>query len=169
MTRYDIDLLYDVAYGASVTVEADSAEEACRLAIAKADATEAWKSTDHASDAYVHEILATDRPEPPYGDATPVPVPDAYTRDGPPPTITLYGELPPGSLEVTDGRVRLRFLHPRFAVTSELTDPAPPPGAKPVVTVARRHDGTPGVTVSGGGAHVRIVGWNGTDPHPSGA
>ena len=167
MTWYDIDLLYDLAYGANVTVEADSAEEACRLAIEKADRTEAWKSTDHASDAYVHEILVTDRPEPPYGDATPVPVPDAYTRDGPPPTIALHGEPPPGSVEVSGGTVRLRFVHPRFAVTSELTDPRPPPGAKPVVTVARRPDETPDVSVSGGAAHVRIVGWSDPDPHPS--
>lgn len=169
MTRYDIDLLYDLSYAANVTVEADSVEEACRLAIGKADDMEAWKSTDHASDAYVHEILATDRPEPPYGDATPVPVPDAYTRDGPPPTVTLYGEPPPGSLEVSDGTIRLRFVHPRFAVTSELTDPPPPPGARPLVTVARRPDGTPDVSVSGGGAHVRIVGWNDADPRSSGA
>ena len=169
MTRYDIDLLYDLAYGATVTVEADSVEEACRLAIAKADETEAWKSTDHASDAYVHEIHATDRPEPPYGDATPVPVPDAYTRDRPPPTITLQGEPPPGSLEVSGGTVRIRLAHPRFAVTSELTDPPPPPGARPVVTVARRSDGTPDVSVSGGGAHVRMIGWNDPHPPPSGA
>lgn len=164
MTRYDIDLLYDVAYAASITVEADSVEEACRLAIAKADDTEAWKSTDHASDAYVYEIFARDRPEPPCGDAMPVPVPDAYTRDGPPPTLTLHGEPPSGSLEVSDGTVRLRFVHPRFAVTSELTDPAPSPGAKPVVTVARRHDGSPDVSVTGGAAHVLIVGWADPDP-----
>ena len=62
MTWYDVDLLYDLAYAANVTVEAKSVEEACRLAIGKADDTEAWKSTDHASDAYVHEILATDGP-----------------------------------------------------------------------------------------------------------
>ena len=167
MTRYAIDLLYDVAYAATVTVEAHSVEEACRLAIEKADDAAAWESTDHASDAYVHEILATDRPEPPYGDASPVPVPDAYTRDGPPPTITLFGEPPPGSVEVSDGTVRLRFQNPRFAVTSELTDPAPPPGARPVVTVARRPDGTPDVSVSGGAAHVRIVGWNDPDARPS--
>ena len=169
MTRYDIDLLYDATWGANVAVEADSVEDACRLAIEKADDTEAWKSTDHASDAYVSGILATDSPEPPYGHATPVPVPEAYTRDGPPPTVTLFGEPPPGPVEVSDGTVRLRFLHPRFAVTSELSDPAPPPGAKPVVTVARRPDGTPDVSVAGGRAHVRIVGWNDPDPPPSGA
>lgn len=56
MTWYDIDLIYDLAYGANVTVEADNVEEVCRRAIEKADDTEAWKSTDHASDAYVHEI-----------------------------------------------------------------------------------------------------------------
>ncbi|MCY4547693.1 MAG: hypothetical protein OXC28_04940 [Defluviicoccus sp.] len=168
MTSYEINLLYDVCFGATVTVEADSVEETCRLAIEQPDDAEAWKSTDHASDAYVHEILATDRPEPPYGDATPVPVPEAYTRDGPPPTVTLYGEPPPGSVEVSDGTVRLRFVHPRFAVTRELPDPAPPAGARPVVTVARRHDGTPDVSVSGA-AHVRIVGWNDPDAPPSSA
>lgn len=169
MTWFDIDLLYDVSFAANVTVEADSVEDACRLAIEKADEMEVWKSTDHASDAYVDEILATDRPAPPYGDATPVPVPDAYTRDGPPPTITLHGEPPPGALEVSGGAVRLRIVHPGFAATNELTDPPPPPGAKPLVTVSRRPDGTPDVSVPGGAAHVRIVGWNDPDPPASGA
>ena len=104
-----------------------------------------------------------------FDNATPVPVPDAYTRDVPPPIVTIYGELPPRSVEVSDGTLQLRFVHPRFAVTSELTDPAPPGRARPVVTVARGHDGTPDVSVSGGGAHVRIVGWNDPDAPPSGA
>ena len=169
MTRYEIDLAYDLSFAANVTVEADSVEEACRLAIEKADDMDAWKSTAHVSDAYVSHIIATQRDEPPRGEPTPIPVPDPYTRDGPPPTITLCANHPPGSLEVSGGTVRLRFLDPRFSLTTELANPAPPPGAKPVVTIARRPDGTPDVSVSGGAAHVRIVGWDDPPPPASGA
>ena len=52
---------------------------------------------------------------------------------------------------------------------ADLSDPAPPPGARPVVTVARRPDGTPDVSVAGAAAHARIVGRNGPNPPPSGA
>ena len=166
MTWYQIDLLYDVAYGANVTVEADNATDACRRAIDKADAMEAWKNTDHASDSYVDEIVASEHPNPADRDCTLVPIPEDYTRDGPPPTVTLYGERPPGTVEVAGGTVRLRLLHPRFALTNELADPAPPPSAKPIVTITRRPDGTPDISVTGGTVHLHVNGWD-TPPEPA--
>ena len=160
MTRYTVCVAYDVSYAATVTVEADTPEDACRLAIDKADELEVWKGTDHVSDAYVVEIDGTFDPGTDARETVPLPVPDAYTREGPPPTITLRGDQPPGSLEVAGGTVRIRFDRPGFAVTAETRDPPPPPGNKPLVTVSRRPDGTPAVSVSGGRAHVRVTGWD---------
>ena len=37
MTRYTVDVAYDVSYAASVAVDADTIDDACQLAIAKAD------------------------------------------------------------------------------------------------------------------------------------
>ena len=160
MTRYTVCVAYDVSYAATVTVEADTPEDACQRAIDKADDLEAWKSTDHASDAYIVEIAGTFDPGTGAQETVPLPIPDPYTRDGPPPTITFRGEQPPGSLEVTDGTVRFRFDRPGFAVTTEASDPPPPPGNKPLVTISRRPDGTPAVSVTGGKAHVRVTGWD---------
>ena len=158
--RDSLQLLYDITVAATVSVEADSVEDACRLAIEEADNTEAWKTTDHASDPYVFEILESERSDPAAEDCTPVQVPDIYTRDGPPPTITFIGDQPPGATAVEHGTVRIRFHHPSFALSSELSDTPPPPGNKPLVTVTRRHDGTPEISVIGGTAHVRVCGWD---------
>ena len=48
------------------------------------------------------------------------------------------------------------------------TDPPAPPGNKPLVTVARRADGAPDVTVSGGRARVLILDPGDTGPPPAG-
>ena len=160
MTRYTVCAAYDVSYAATLTVEADTPEDACRRAIDRADELEAWKSTDHASDSYVVEIDGTFDPGTDAEETVPLPVPDAYTREGPPPTIASRGEQPPGSFEVAGDTVRIRFDFPDFEVTTEATDPPPPPGNKPLVTVSRRPDGAPAVSVSGGRAHVRVAGWD---------
>ena len=161
MRRYTLDLVYDVAFGARVTFDADTPEDACARAIDRADELEAWKSTDHVSDSYVTDILEHPADDQPPGEPSPIAVPDAYTRDGPPPTVTIDPDGPPAHLEVSDGTVRLRFRHPAFTLSSEISDPPPPPGNKPLVTIRRRADGAPDVTVTGGTAHVRVSGWNG--------
>ncbi len=166
MTWYEIDLLYDLCFGATVCVEAPDVDDACNRAIEEAGELEAWKSRDHASDPYIREILQVDGPAPPYSACTPLPIPDAYTRDGPPPTVTVSADSPPGSIEISGGTVRLRLVHASFAVTRELTDP-PAPHNKPVVTVTRRPDGKPDITVSNGDALVRVTGWDPPDPQPA--
>ncbi len=160
MTRYTVDLAYDVAYAARVTVDADTIDDACQLAIDKADELSAWKSSDYVSDSYVTEICETGHRHADAAEPVALPVPDAYLRDGPPPTITFRGEQPPASLQVSDGTVRLRFDHPGFAVTTEFQDPPTPPGNKPFVTVSKRPDGTPDIAVTQGKAHVRVIGWD---------
>ena len=127
MSWYSLDLLYDITVAATISIEAESVEEACRLAIEQADAIDAWKTTDHASDPYVFAILRTDRPDPSAGRCTPVPVPDTYARDAPPPTVTFIGNQPPDAIVIEDGTARIRVLHPSFALASELSDPRPLP------------------------------------------
>ena len=53
-------------------------------------------------------------------------------------------------------------------VTTEAADPPTPPGNKPLVTVRRRTDGAPDVTVSGGRARVLILDPGDTGPPPAG-
>ena len=72
-------------------------------------------------------------------------------------TVTLATLGPPGTIEVSGGTVRLCFVERAGTVTAEVTDPPPPPANKPVVTVRRRADGAPDVTVQHGKALVRIL------------
>ena len=88
---------------------------------------------------------------------TAIPVPDRFTEKGEPPVVTLTGLHPPGGIEVAGGTVRVRFVEHAGTVTTEVTDPPAPPDNKPLVTVRRRTDGAPDVTVSGGRARVLIL------------
>ena len=58
--------------------------------------------------------------------------------------------------------MRIRFAEPAGTVTTEISDPPPPPDVRPLVTVRPRADGAPDVTVTGGKARVRILGWDGS-------
>ena len=82
--------------------------------------------------------------------------------------VTLTGLRPPGSIEVAGGAVRIRFIEHAGTVTTEATDPPAPPGNKPLVTIGRRADGAPDVTVSGGRARVVILDPGDTGPAPAG-
>ena len=82
--------------------------------------------------------------------------------------VTLTGLRPPGGIDVAGGTVRIRFIEHAGTVTTEVTDPPAPPGNKPLVTVARRADGAPDVTVSGGRARVLILHTGDTGPAPDG-
>ena len=79
----------------TVTVLATSPEEACQLAIEKANDEDGWKRTDHAGDTYVDAIAEGDGVDPwrredlPEGGWTvrpAMPVPPAYAE---PPTVTV--------------------------------------------------------------------------------
>ena len=112
----------------------------------------------------------------PWGDTT-LPVPDRFTGEpanatgsseranGKPPVVTLTGLRPPGGIELAGGTVRIRFVEDAGTVTTEVTDP---PGNKPLVTVARRADGAPDVTVSDGRARVLILDFGNTGPPRAG-
>ena len=154
---WTVQLAYAAYFGATVTVEAETLEQAIPAAIREADESERWKSTDHAGDP--HAIAACEgADEHPWdGPHSALPIPDRFTERGAPPVVTLTGPGRPGSIEVSGGTVRLRFIDDAGTVTTEVSDPPPPPGNKPVVTVSLDARGKPHVQVRHGKALVRIL------------
>ena len=151
------------AYHANtVSVEAETLEEALKKAIEVANQDPNWKSVDHCSSTFV-DAYCMGRDEDPWDRDKSLPVPARFTERGEPPVVTLTGPRPPGGVEVTGGTVRLRFADPAATVTTEVSDPPPPSGSKPVVVVRRRPDGAPDIEVTRGKAIVRFQGWEGVD------
>ena len=154
---WTIALGYTRHYGATVTVEAETLEKAIPAAIRYADDNERWKDTGHASDAYAVAACEAADADPWDGPLSALPIPDRFTERGAPPVVTLTPLGPSGSIEVSGGTVRLRFIDDAGTVTAEVSDPPPPPANKPVVTVSLDARGKPHVTVEHGKARVRIL------------
>ena len=144
----------------TVIVEAETLEEALEKAIEAANADEDWRSTGDCSGIFVDAVCEGVHTDPGDPDAA-CPVPDRFTERGEPPVITLTDPGRPGggAIEVSGGRVLLRFQNSDATLTSEVSDPPHPPGNKPLVTIRRRDDGAPDVTVTGGRARVRVLGF----------
>lgn len=153
---WSIQLAYARYWGATVTVEAESLEQAIPAAIGEADEGEHWKDTDHASDPFCVAACEGADAWPWDGPLSALPIPDRFTERGAPPTVTLASPAPPGSIEVAGGAVRLRFVEDEGTVTAEVTDP-PPPGNKPLITVSLDARGKPHVKVEQGHARIRIL------------
>ena len=169
MTMYTVQAGYATFLSATVSVEAETLEEACEAAIREADEGECWKTIDHVGDPFVWAIDEGADSDPWNGSVSALPIPDRFLEHGAPPLVTLGTDCPHGSLEVTRGTVRVRFIDPAVTVTTEVSYPLPPSGSKPVVIVRPRPDGAPDVLVRGGKAIVRIEGWDDPEPQPSGA
>ena len=159
MNSYTVQLAYPAYFTATVSVDAHSLDDACRQAIARADNDDAWTSSDHVGDIHVSAICEGAGARPWATDATRLPVPDEFREDGTPALVTLDPTCPHGTLEVTRGTVRVRFVNAAATVTTELSDPPPAPQNKPVVTVKRRPDAAPDIMVQGGKAIVRVEDW----------
>ena len=149
---------HTVHFANTVIVEAETLEEAIEKAIETANVDDAWRSTGRLSGIFVDAVCegaGVDTRDP---DAA-WPVPDRFTDRGEPPVVTLTDPGRPGggAIEVSRGRVLLRFETPEATLTSEVSDPPHPPGNKPLVTIRRRDDGAPDVTVTEGRARVRIL------------
>ena len=162
MTWYTVQCGYAGFFANTVSVQADTPEEALEKAIEAANDDPNWKSLDHCGPTHV-DAYCMGRDEDPWDDDKSLPVPARFTERGEPPVVTLTGPRPPGGLEVTGGTVRIRFDDDAATVTTEVSDPPPPPGSKPVVIVRRRPDGAPDIEVRGGNALVRVEGWEGID------
>ena len=163
MTRYTVQAAYATFLSATVSVEAETLEEACEAAIGEADEAESWKTIDHVGDPFVWAICEGADRDPWSGPVSALPIPGKFAERGEPPVVTLTGARPPGGIEVSGGTVRIRIVDDGGTVTTEVSDTPPPPGNKPLVTVTRRADGAPEVSVRNGKAIVRIEGWDGRD------
>ena len=162
MTWYTVQCGYAGFFANTVSVQADTPEEALEKAIEAANDDPNWKSLDHCGPTHV-DAYCMGRDEDPWDDNKSLPVPARFTERGEPPVVTLTGPRPPGGLEVTGGTVRIRFVDAAATVTTEVSDPPPPPGSKPMVIVRRRPDGAPDIELRGGNALVRVEGWEGID------
>ena len=158
MTWYTVRAACAAYYANTVSVEADTPEQALEKAIEEANDNTMWKSIDHSGDTFV-DAFCIGRDADPWDPETRLPVPARFTENGQPPLVTLDSQCPNDTLEVTEGTVRFRFLNPSAAVTSERSAIPHPPRNKPVVTITRRPDGTPDVDVRSGDAIVRVEGW----------
>ena len=158
MTAYTVQCGFASYHANTVTVEADTLEQALEKAIEVANQDPNWKSVDHCGPTHV-DACCVGRDEEPWDDKISLPVPARFTEQGEPPLVTLTGPRPPGGIEVSGGTVRIRFAHGDGTVTTEVSDPPSPPLNKPVVTVTRGSNGAPQVDVRGGKAVVRLEGW----------
>ena len=156
-TPWTVQLSLARYWGATVTVEAESLDEAIPAAIRDADDNERWDDTGHASDPFAVAACRGAGADPWDGPLSALPIPDRFTERGAPPVVTLAGPGRPGSIEVAGGTVRLRFVDAAGTVTAEVSDPPPPPGSKPVVTVSLDARGRPHATVRHGKAIVQIL------------
>lgn len=163
MTWYTVQAAYASYYANTVTVEADTPEQALDRAIEQANDDPLWKSVDHCGDTFVDAFCVGRDADPFHRDAG-LPVPPRFTENGEPPLVTLDPQCPHGTLEVTRGTVQFRFLDPTATVTAERSATPPPPQNKPLVTITRRPDGAPDVDVRGGNAIIRVEGWQ---PRPA--
>ena len=162
MTWYTVQASYAAYHANTVSVEAETLEEALEKAIEVANQDPNWKPVDHCGPSFV-DACCMGQDEDPWDDGKSLPVPARFMEKGEPPVVTLTGPRPPGVVEVTGGTARIRFVDDAATVTMEVSDPPPPPGSKPVVTVRPRPDRAPEVEVAGGKAIVRVQGWEGID------
>ena len=166
--QFTVQCGYAAYFGNTVTVEAETLDEALEKAIEVANDDPNWKSVGHCGPTHI-DACCVGRDEDPWDDDASLPIPDRFTERGEPPLVTLTGARPPGGVDVSGGTVRIRFVEDAATVTTEVSDPPPPPGNKPLIVVTPRADGAPSIEIRGGRAQVRIEGWNdGNPPRPAG-
>ena len=154
---WTVQVGYNAHHCNTVTVEADTLEEALKKAIEAANEDAAgWRSTDHCSNSFVDAVCEGADADPWDRDAT-LPVPARFSEHGEPPVVTLAGPVPPGAVRVAGGRVTVRFETEAGTIAAEIRDPPHPPANKPLVTVSVGPDGKPRVEVEDGSARVRIL------------
>ena len=158
MTKaWTVQLAYAAYFGATVTVEAETLEDAIPAAIRCADDNERWKDTDHVTDPFCVAACQGAGGDP-WNAETSIPIPDRFTERGEPPIVMVTDPAKPGGgIEVVRGRVLLRFRDDAGTVTAEVSDPPHPPANKPHVTVSLDARGRPHAEVRHGRAIVHIL------------
>ena len=158
MKRYTVQCGYAGYFANTVVVEAQTLEAALEKAVETANAAgDGWRSLDHCGPTFVQAAAEGANADPWSGYESALPIPDRFVEGGEPPVVTLTGRRSTGAVEVTRGRVRLRFVEREGAVVAEIADPPSPQAGRPLVIVRRRADGAPHVTVAEGRARVRIL------------
>ena len=153
--QYTVQCSYPAYYANTVTVEAETLDDALEKAIETANNDDGWRSIDHCGNTHVDSVCEGADGDP-WGEGA-LPVPGRFSEHGEPPVVTLTGPAPPGAVEVSGGRVLVRIVGEAGTVTSEVRDSPHPPANKPLVTVSLDAAGKPAVKVEGGSARVRIV------------
>ena len=157
---WTVQCSYPAFWANTVTVEAETLDEALEKAIEAANQSDAWRSLDHCGDSFV-DAVCEGADANPWAAGAALPVPDRFTEQGEPPLITITDPAKPGGgMEVTRGRVLMRFASTAGTVTAEVRDPPHPPANKPLVTVKPGPGNRPDVTVAEGRARVRICGFD---------
>ena len=88
----------------------------------------------------------------PWGDEA-LPVPGRFTEAGEPPLVVVTGPAPTGGIRVAEGQARICYVRDVGTFTAVLYDRSAHHG-QPLVSVVRRADGAPHVTVVGGKVRV---------------
>ena len=104
MTHYTVCCGYASHYRNTVTVEADTLDEALAKAIEQVGDDPHWKSADCCVPTFV-DAIAEGEDADPWGD-TAISIPDPFTHNGEPPVVTLTGLRPPARRHRGRGRHR---------------------------------------------------------------
>ena len=152
MPHFTVVLSYADYLTATVTVEAATPEQAFEAAIDKADETEAWDKSDHSGDPFILAVAEGEDADP-WGDEA-LPVPGRFTEAGEPPLVVVTGPAPAGGIRVAEGRARIRYVREAGTFTADLYAEPDRHRGQPLVSVVRRADGAPHVTVVGGKVRV---------------
>jgi hypothetical protein len=79
-------------YANTVVVEAENLEEALEKAIEQANDDPHWKSLDHCSPTFIDAVAEGADADPWDGCRSAIPIPDRFTEQGEPPTVTAVME-----------------------------------------------------------------------------
>ena len=153
MTTYEVQCAHAAYYTNTVTIDADSLEEALDIAITKANDDPGWRSGD-VGETFINAVANSDDPEP--SDAYSLPIPGRFTETGEPPLVTVTPTSGGSQISVTEGQIRLQFHDQELAtLTTRISDPAPDAEA-PVVTVTHRGSEPPHVDLIGGRTRILV-------------
>lgn len=89
MTAYTVQCGYAAYYANTVQVEAESLHAALERAIETANDDPLWRVLDHCGPTFVDAVAEGADADPWSGLASTLPVPDRFTEEGDPPTVTV--------------------------------------------------------------------------------
>src|SRR3546814_11866557 len=88
MTTYPVQCSYAAYHANTVDVEAESLDAALERAIEPANGDPHWKALDHCDPTFLHAVPEGPHADPWSGSRSALPIPDRFTQEGEPPTVT---------------------------------------------------------------------------------